>query len=93
MSIALGQPIKRHGFHNLKAVIIQVHVRCPSIPRENTIEINLTDLGLAFASRGLTHIQNPTPVPRGPHFGPKDEHSRIWEATMEIIPKLAVHLL
>ncbi|KAB8267869.1 serine/threonine protein kinase [Aspergillus minisclerotigenes] len=52
---------------------------------------SLTDLGLALARRDLAHIQNSTFVPRGPHFGSKDEHSRILEAAMDIIPKLAEH--
>ncbi|PIG79138.1 hypothetical protein AARAC_007728 [Aspergillus arachidicola] len=52
---------------------------------------NLTDLGLALAGRSLTHIQTSTFLPRGPHFGSKDEHSRILEAAMKIIPKLAKH--
>ncbi|RAQ44971.1 hypothetical protein AFGD_008158 [Aspergillus flavus] len=53
--------------------------------------MNLTDLGLALAGRGLTQIQTSTFLPRGPHFGSKDEHSRILEAAMDIIPKLAEH--
>lgn len=62
-----------------------------SVLRVYTIGMNLTDLGLALAGRGLTQIQTSTFLPRGPHFGSKDEHSRILEAAMDIVPKLAEH--
>ncbi|KAE8137321.1 kinase-like domain-containing protein [Aspergillus pseudotamarii] len=52
---------------------------------------SISDLGLSLASRGLGHIQRSTLVTRGPHFGTKVEHSRILEAAMDVIPKLAGH--
>ncbi|KAE8359194.1 hypothetical protein BDV27DRAFT_149801 [Aspergillus caelatus] len=63
----------------------------PSTFRRIHHRTNVTDLGLAFAGRGLAHIQNSTLVPRGPHFGSKDEHTRILDAAMGTIPKLAEH--
>ncbi|KAE8151005.1 kinase-like domain-containing protein [Aspergillus avenaceus] len=50
---------------------------------------NLSDLGLALASRGLAHLKHSTLDPRGPHFGTKNEHVKILESAKEIIPKLA----
>ncbi|RHZ63822.1 hypothetical protein CDV55_106457 [Aspergillus turcosus] len=50
---------------------------------------NLCDLGLALANRGLEHVQHSTLVPRGPHYGSKDEHIQTLETALKIIPILA----
>ncbi|KAE8348917.1 kinase-like domain-containing protein [Aspergillus coremiiformis] len=50
---------------------------------------SLSDLALSLANRGLAHVQYSTLVPLGPNFGTKAEHSRVLEAAMKTIPKLA----
>lgn len=50
---------------------------------------NLCDLGLALANRGLRHVQHSTLVPRGAHYGSKDELIQILESASKIIPMLA----
>ncbi|KAF4215038.1 hypothetical protein CNMCM8980_008787 [Aspergillus fumigatiaffinis] len=50
---------------------------------------NLCDLGLALANRGLRHVRHSTLVPRGPHYGSKDEHIQILKSASKIMPMLA----